>query len=435
MIESQAETLVKSAFQSATRMANTERKRNAAKRLDFYHDFQTEYIREQLAAHFSKPEKLTPCFVNITKKVINRLAMVYVEDCKRTVEHGNQRDVDIFAEIERSSWLGAKFKLANRYSKLLGMVLLRPVWRQNTIDLDVMTPDILDITTGDSPEDLRSILVTHYPDSGRNDETTYSLWTADEFKRLDYRGNVLEALPNIYGQIPFIPCWSRVPTDSVWTPGGDDLVAVQEAFNEKLTDLLYVLRMQGFGVGFTKGMKSEMGTVDPGTFFNLPENGELGFAKSGAPITETIEALDYLLKQVAVTNGLSAASLSTETSEESGIARIVSNQELEEMRRDDCELFRSYERRLFRLIRVVWNIHNPGRKISEKAELVVDFHDQRGVIDPAKQAEQWDRLLAMGVLSPVDILMERNPDLSRDEAKARLVEIQDELQEFAGAVM
>ncbi|WP_045222149.1 phage portal protein [Desulfonatronum thioautotrophicum] len=434
MIESQAGELVRSAFQAATRMSNIERKRNAAKRLDYYHDFQNEYIREQLQKHFSKPQNMSPCFINLTRKVINRLAMVYVEDARRIVEHGTERDQEILGNIERTTWLGAKWKLTNRYSKLLGMVLLRPVWRNNHIDVDLLTPDILDVVTGDSPEDIQTVLVTHYPSSGRNDETTYSVWTADQFQRLNYRGHVMENIPNPYRVIPFVPCWSRVPTDSVWCPGGDDLITIQESFNEKLTDLLYILRMQGFGLGYVKGMRGELGTVDPGSFVNLPEGGEVGFAKATAPISDTLAALDYLLKQAAVSNGLSASSLSTETREESGIARIVSNQELEELRRDDCELFRSYERRLFEKIRAVWNHHNPGRKISDKAELVVDFHDGKQVTDPSQQSEMWDRLLALGVLSPVDILMERNPDLTRDEAKARLVEIQDEIREFSGAV-
>lgn len=431
MIFSQAESIVRDAYRAAIANANSERKKNAAKRLDYYHDAQADYIKEQLARHFSKPENLTPCFVNLTRKIINQLAMVYLEDARRSVGDGNERDAEIFHEIERTCWHGAKMKLANRYAKLLGVVMLRPVWRNGSMDLDVVTPDILDVQVGDTPEDLQAVMVTHYPDSGKQDEMTYSLWTAGEFKRLDYRGQVIATEPNPYGVIPFVPVWNRVPTDSFWIPGGDDLVALQEAFNEKLTDLLYVLRMQGFGVGYVKGMRGELTSVDPGTFFNLPADGEMGFAKTNAPVADTLAALDFILKQAAVSNGLPAASLTTDPTNESGAARIAGNRELEEMRRDDCELFRAYERRLFRLMRTVWNAHNPGRKISEKADLVVDFFDVKPSIAPDKQADQWERLLEMGVISPVDIIMERNPDLSREEAKARLIEIQDEKREFS----
>lgn len=429
MIFSMAENLVRDSFSAAMQEATRARKSDAAKRLDYYHDFQTDYIKDALAAHFSNPEKLTPCFVNIVRKVINRLAMVYVQDARRKVE-GTDRDQEIFSEIERGAWLGAKWKLANRYSKLLGLVAMRPVWRNGALDVDLVTPDILDVTVGDSPEDVRSFMVTNYPESGRQDELTYSLWTPEAFKRLDYRGHEMEVETNPYGTIPYQTVWNRVPTDSFWTPGASDLVTLQESFNEKLTDLLYVLRMQGFGVGYVKGMKGELSNVDPGTFFNLPADGELGYAATNAPVTESLAVLDFLLKQAAVSNGLPASSLTTDPTDESGVAKVAGNIELEELRRDDVELFRAYERRLFRLIKTVWNHHNPGRKFSEKAELVVDFFDQKPNISADKQAETWDRLLTMGVISPVDIMLERNPDLTRDEAKARLVEIQDENREF-----
>lgn len=430
MIFSQAENIVQAAYRAAMLDANRERKANAAKRLDYYHDFQVDYIRAQLARHFSKPENMTPCFVNLVRKIVNQLAMVYVQDARRTVDGATEKDQETFQEIARGCALGGKWKLANRYAKLLGVVLLRPVWRSGRLDLDVMTPDILDVTVGDTPEDVQAVMVTHYPDSGRQDDVTYSVWTAEAFKRLDYRGNLILEEANPYGVIPFCAVWNRVPTDSFWTPGGEDLVVIQEAFNEKLTDLLYILRMQGFGVGYVKGMKGELSNVDPGTFFNLPEGGELGFAKTNAPVAEALAALDFLLKQAAVSNGLPASSLTTDPTDESGVARIVGNRELEEMRRDDVDLFRGYERRLFRLVRAVWNHHNPARKMGEKAELVVDFYDPKPAVDPDKQASLWDSLLAMGVISPVDIVMERNPDLSREEAKARLVEIRDENREF-----
>jgi V/A-type H+-transporting ATPase subunit I len=54
-------------------------------------------------------------------------------------------------------------------------------------------------------------------------------------------------------------------------------------------------------------------------------------------------------------------------------------------------------------------------------ENVVDFFDQKPNISADKQAEPWDRLLTMGGISPVDIMLERNPDLTREEAKARLL--------------
>lgn len=132
----------------------------------------------------------------------------------------------------------------------------------------------------------------------------------------------------------------------------------------------------------------------------------------------------------AVSNGLPAAALSLDPTEESGVSKLVGNRELEELRRDDVALFTGYERRLFDVFRVVWNTHNPTRPLSYNAALRVNFYDPKPSVSPQDQVKEWGNLMELGLLSPVDVLMERDPDLTRDDAKVRLLEIRDELKEF-----
>ena len=434
LFQSQIPGLFQQLHMNLDQAANTARKADAAKRLAYYYDAQVDYIIEQLQKTFSEPEKLTPCFVNIVKKVINNLSMVYLKDAIRTIE-GNVSDQKIFSEISKSSALPVKVKTASRLVKLLKIILIRPVWRKGKMDLDTLTGDILDVQTGDTPEDLQAVMITHYPESLKQDEIEFSLWTDEEVKRLDYRGNVISVDPNPYRVIPFIPIWDRCPTDSFWLPGGDDLINAQDALNEKLTDLLYVIRMQGFGVGWIKKSKQGQGSiqVDPGSLVELPENGDLGFESQKAPISEILDAIDFLITQAAMANGLSASTLSTKVVRESGLAKVAGNRELEELRRDDIILFREYETKLFNMFRIVWNAHNPGRKMSDKAEIKIDFYDPKPTISPLDQAETWEKLIALGVASPIDAAMERNSDLkTREEAQEYLLKIQAENQLFTG---
>lgn len=355
--------------------------------------------------------------------------MVYIEPPMRTMQGGTIKDADFLKEISAAALLDPKMKLANRYSKLLKTILLRPVWRKGKMDLDILTPDIVDVSYGDTPEQLESVLITHYPNSNKYDEVTYSLWTDEVFQRLDYQGSVLETQDNPYHMLTFIPIWDRIPTSDFWLSGGDDLIIIQEAINEKLTDLMYVLRMQGFGQGYIKGeTSSPFGiTVGPGSMTQLPIDGEIGYVATHAPIEQILDSIRFLIKQSAVMNGLSASSLNTEPSEESGISKIISNRELEELRRDDIELFRGYEHQLFNLFRIIWNTHNPTKKISENSQLQIDFYDPKPQTSPKDQAETWERQLDMGIISQVDIVMEKNPDLkSREDALAYLLKIQEE---------
>ena len=284
------------------------------------------------------------------------------------------------------------------------------------------------------------VMVTHYAQSGRAEDTTYSLWTATEFKRLDWRGNVIENLPNPYRALPFVPCWDSLPLDAFWIKGGADLISAQDAINEKLTDLLYIIRSQGFGVGWMKSSNHApegIGNitsvqVDPGNFVLLPPGNDtgMGFEAPDAPIKETWEVIESIIKQVAVSNGLSAHSLTATPTGESGISKIVSNQELMEKRQDDIDLWRRYESQLFDLTRVVWNTHNPNKKISDRAVFRVDFADLRDPNQELEDASKWQQLIDAGQASALDWAIARNPDLTREQAKEYLKQVAAENAEL-----
>jgi hypothetical protein len=417
--------------------ASQARKDESRKRLNFYHDQQADYLFARLQELFSEPEKLTLCYaVNVLRKIVNNQAVVYLADAHRELDGGTEQDKEILDEISESCALAVKMKVASRYAKLLKTVLLRPAWRKGRMDLDIITGDVLDVITGDTPEDLQRLLITHFPESGKSEEVEYSLWTPESISRLDWNGSVTRQDANPYRALTFVPVWDGCPTADFWLPGGDDLVNAQEALNEKLTDLLYVIRQQGFGVGWIKKGKQGGGsiTVDPGTLVELPENGELGFESQKAPIREIVSAIQFLIEQVAISHGLAGTSLSTKVHRESGSAKVAGNRELEEQRRDDIALFRRYEKNLFEAFRVVWNAHNPGRRLSPSARLKVDFYDPKPVISAKDQAETWDLLIGLGVMSPVDVIMERNPDLrTRSEAIQFLQKVAEENRQFKNA--
>ena len=414
---------------SATSLA---RKTETAKRLDLYHDAQLEHLETRLNELFSDPSAMVKTCLNVVKKVIVNLAQVYREAPVRIIE-GTDSDKELYSGILESMGLDMKLKQASRYSKLLKTILLRPVWRNERLDLDILTGNILDVETGESPEILSRVLVTDYGVNDKIQEIEYSLWTPEIWQRLDYRGQEIESAANPYGVLPFLSVFDYPPpSSSFWLPGGDDLVSLQEAINLKLTDLLYLLSTQSFGVGYIKGGQGGGSLkVDPGALVELQENGEIGFANQQARIEEVVGAIDKLIKWACVSHGLSAASMSTDPQEASGLSKLVDTRELSEMRSEDVALWRSYEKRLFQLIRVVWNGHNPTKKLSESATLKVDFCDPKPETDPKTQAEAWEKLLGFGVISPVDIAMQQNPDLkTREEALAFLLTIEQENREL-----
>ena len=434
---SQAENLVQIAYRTALRESDTRRKKEASRMLDYFHDVQVSHLQAQLASERAEQRHnhIQPVFLNIVKKIIKALATVYLADAVRVVMDGTDQDTAILAEIETTAALPAKMKTSNRYSRLLGTIMLRPVWRDGKMDLDIYTPDVLDVVTGDTPEDVLAVLVT-FDRSGRNEEIEYDLWTAEEYQRLDYRGYVLESEPNPYGVIPCVPVYAYTPTDTFWLPGAADLMVIQDELNRRLTYLSFTADAQGFGIavatGITPGRDGKAPDLrfSPGHFLGLPEGAGFSFAAPNAPIQDILAMIDFLLKQAAITNGLTASSMSTNPTQESGVSKLVGNSELEEQRRDQIALFAGYEQQLFSLFRIVWNHHNPLRQMSEAASLRVQFFDPKPTLSGLEQAKEWDLLLDRQLISPVDIMIERDPDLTREEAKERLREIRAEIQEF-----
>jgi hypothetical protein len=265
----------------------------------------------------------------------------------------------------------------------------------------------------------------------------YSRWTPDAWERLDYRGNIIDSKPNIYKALPFLPVFDYPPIgNDFWIAGGSDLISQQEAINIKLVDLLHLLHWQSFGVGFLKGSANsgQTLTLGPGSLVELEPDGEIGFTSQHAEISAVVSAIDQIIKWSSVSHGLSAAAVSTDISQTSGISKFWDSQELSEMRVEDKILWAAYEQKLFNLIRLVHNTHSKD-KLSDAATLKINFADPaRPAQSPLDQAEAFDFYQKMGVMSAVDIIMQRDPDIrSREEAIERLKLIKSENQQFASS--
>ena len=432
--ESRVHNVLKEIWQRSMLTAENLRKDAAARKLDYFNNEQREHLLAQIASLYKWPDKLIPVNVNVVRQIVRALSMVYLRDAVRTVE-GSTQDQEVYAFIEDTAALPTKMKKCSRLAKLLGNTLLRPLWRNGKPDLDILTGDVLTVFTGDSPEDIQGVLVTLYDDSGDTGRVLYSLWTDEEYRLIDHRGNTISTEENPYRTIPFVSVWNSPPTGSFWQNGADDLMMAQDAINQRLSDIFYVARFQGFGLGYVKGKGTSTEDLDnlivgPGSMMTLPEDGEVGFASPQAPIMDSLEAIDRLMKWAAVSNGLSASSVSTAVTQESGVAKVAGNAALEEMRRDDIANFARVEDQLFKMWRVIWNYHNPGRPMSDSAVVQVSFYDPKPTIDPYDQWRIWQEKMQAGLISPIDILIAENPDLTREAAKKKFDRIREELMEF-----
>ena len=106
---------------------------------------------------------------------------------------------------------------------------------------------------------------------------------------------------------------------------------------------------------------------------------------------------------------------------ESGVALRLRNQELSDDRKSDVTRWREIEHKLFDVESTIIAVEL-GRDAGELED--VDFSESVDILSDQEQRDKWDWELQNGLIDKADILMQRNPDLSREEAEDYLFERQ-----------
>ncbi len=410
------------------------RKTKADLWLRYYHDAQSDELFRLIKARWSKPEDFRLFGINVVKKIVNRRATCYAAPPVRTFKGMDQNTGEAIYQALNANVV---LKQASRLTKLLKTTALQVGWSGNGPTLSVATPNILDVLF-EEPEHPTRVIVTRlgYDLAGRFSTalTSYSDWTDTAYFRRDYSGRPVpvEGNPNgvnPYGVLPFVPLFDRAPDNPslFFLPGGDDLIEAQSAINAALANLWRAIELQSHGQAWASGVPAgDAIRVGPDRAVTLPENGKFGFAAPNSPILDTLKALEFLIKQTAVANDLAANVFEISPAAESGAAKALEHKDLQEARRDDQELWRTYEARLFDIVKTVVNTHQPGT-IPANATVSVDFAEISESLVERDRLECYQRRIDMGIWSPVDCLINDNPDVrDRTEALAELTRRREE---------
>jgi hypothetical protein len=326
----------------------------------------------------------------------------------------------------------AVLKKASRYLEVCKAVVLQVGWDDaaGKLTLNVLTPNVLDVIAR-HPEHPERIIVT-YPGE-RSDDTTFADWTATGFRLLNHRGAATPIKDNPgnanpYGALPFVPWFDRLPDDKFWLPGGDDLFEAQDAVNVGLANLWRAVEHQAHGQAWASGISAnEVLQFGPDRAVALPQGGQFGFAAPNAPIASILSAIEFVLRETAATYGVGSDLFDLSKVAESGSAKHAGRLDLKEVRMDQIAQARMMEARLFDTLRTVVNTHKPGT-IPEDASVGVDFAEQQDQLSEAEQLANAQSKTDLGIWSPVDVLMDTNPDgfPDRDAAYRELLRRRDE---------
>lgn len=483
---------------------NIKRKEDAKKRHDIYRDLTKKYVLETV-----KEEQGNDAFLevlnrvanlSIAKKIVDKKSMIYANGVLRQVvgdEEGTAKVelLEDFLELDR------KLKKANRYTELFKNAAIQVIpWLDESTErfrllLNVLAPYKYDvIADSTNPEHPKVYITSYYNEKDPNnamdyaqpgqsgkregatirsgtttfragdaidqnianspndlgiDQQHYVWWSSNYHFTTDKHGRIInglqeEDLHNPIGMVPFIN-YSTDQDGAFWAVGGEDLIDGSILLNLLMSDMYYITKYQGMGIGFLfgKGVPKNL-KVGPASFVSLEvqegdPNPQFGFANASPPIEAHMKQIEQYMAFLLSTNNLEPGTIQgtlSATNAESGIQEMIRRSVLTEELEDKRDVYLKNELKLFRLI-VAW-IKLFGEKkllveelkelgtMNEGLDVNIKFKDGKAVLTEKEKLEIIKMRKDLHLDTKIDSLMLDNPDLTKEEAEEKLREIMEE---------
>jgi len=399
-------------------------------------------------------------WINITKKCINQLAIVYRDPASRhiVIDSNENKDLTDYYLSRLPLNINTIDKTAHRFAKLFNTSLTQAYFEDGKIKYNVLPSYLFDIKVSDN-DPYKLTEVSYQKDFTVNGkrERFVVVWTDTEHYKvplLEYKYGfftgdkqpvVGEDIINPYGIIPFAVLRLEEQND-FWGVGLSDLVNMNEQINVMLTELIneqIIMGTAGTTLAVNLGLdyKKKDGTTGlkkVRTGRKHPIVVESADKEKATPslehvttqpfIDEIRSTVDWHIKMIAMSKGLNPNSFLADVKATSGYSKVLDAMEQLEIRRDDIEPCRMYEDERFRVSVKINDYHATTtdkseyglKTIGDKAELVVDFAEitQQKTIDEIIKDTEYQ--LKYDLISVLDLMKEKNPDLVDDELKKKL---------------
>jgi hypothetical protein len=394
-------------------------------------------------------------FVNLTKKVIDQMAVVYREPAIRYYSGAEESETvaeeltEIYNEALPEN-INAIDKKAHRYAKLSNVSLTLVLMDKEKKEIKYIVEPIWKYNVEFDDEDPTKIRRLSYPkyykDSKGEDELFTIVWTDTEHYKLDALGNRVaikdnKQMVNPYDKIP-VADLNFFNGDGYFGEGQNDLVNVNEQLNVLLTKMVsndVIYGSEGTDLAINLGLDRK-GTIEGG--FRKVRRGRkhplvveqpmgddrvasFSHVTPTVMITEIREFIDWYIKYIASLKGLNPSAILSQLKDTSDYQKIMDAVDQMEMRKDDIEYLRIYEKKRQEITKLVWNTHAQELGMEEINDDDFDFKVDFAEVEIHKttadiQAER-EFELKYNISTPIGWLMEDNPDLTEEEAEELLM--------------
>jgi hypothetical protein len=362
--------------------------------------------------------------LDITKKILNRLsAGIYTDQAIRELIINEDTTDDNLDPLLKQLRYSAKVKDSFKKALFYNIVLVQPVYdmEQNKMRLDVISPDMIkELITKNDFLEIKEIRI----EKAKPDGTVYeSVWTETEHYNIEGADKVYypdnnENGKNPFGKIPFVILRINEGMD-FWGEPNWNILLNQINYDIRLTDLneAELRTVYQFFVGYNTDFK-DFDRFSPGQLRQVNDSvdspARIESIQADIDYASVKDNIDWKMKQLMSSEGISAQSGSVEATQESGVKRMVDELELEERRDDFKETLYNFEINLLDMIRIVNNYYQTP-KLNEKGYFEVTFSEEvvsENINDKMARREMES---AIGYKDEIDFTME-DLEVSYDEA-------------------
>ena len=414
MIPNIGELLVKQSRWDAQQNAKNKWRKDRLRARDFYNGITKPYTCKYFST--SLLSKVPIANVNITKRIVDRISLVYMKPPKR--EYSDEGIVDFFH--------GKDFKLqrAERMCNLLEHILIKPTWRNGQIDYDIIMD--FEAMFGDDP--LRPTAIT-YPlaiKASVMDDTPEltAYWDTENTFIFDGNGKIQDDPENPehinpYGVLPFIECFKngRPEYSYLDTSPANDLIATNLEINVSETNANANTMFQSFGYMYVNGSQVEKDTLEVGqdkvSFLGI--DGTMNIVSPPNTVEALASSIEHSYKLLAQNYHLNISFVEG-TAAQSGVAIKLRNTELTDARISDVIRWKEMEYKLYELESIILNVE-ANRGTGEL--LKVDYEENQEILSNDERQAKWDWELSHGLIDEKDILMQKDIDRFPDRESAQ----------------
>lgn len=430
------------------------RKVRAYKRKQVLNDNLRWIVDAELRAMFATPsyteiKKYLDASQNIYLRAMKEISLVYQREPERALEKGDARQQKRYDQIVEEETLDLAFARANFLLNGLSDLVMQPFVVGSAMSWAIFTPDQVTVLGSQIDPSIPEALVFEEKVivAGQS-QSAWTFWSPTRHFKLvpDPLGNgkyMKKSLnpkdENPYKEVnvaegsffPFVFAHDSYRDASFWDESKNTslyeatvLIAIQNTFKNFMVPMQFkqlAVKLQ------TKGEGAWINDQIANPLHIFQTNGELTVLDWQSAIDKLDVVIQNKVAQIANDYGISAEQIKLQVSAQSGFSRLVAKERIYELRDEQIKFWRLIEKDSYQANRAANNLYVttdfsqvPSRpsgvvELDRDVDFTIDFAEPKMLVDPMEDLNVKEKKIQMGLISPVDVIMQENPDIDTRE--------------------